>query len=133
MKENLYIAIDLGAGSGRVFLCGLGERELMLEEIHRFHYPPIESEGHLRWDFSKIFGEIKIGLREASETARKLNCPIYSIGVDSWGVDYGLIDEKGELLENPVCYRDNRTQNAMLKFSPKFRVKRFLTKPAFNF
>lgn len=114
MKENLYIAVDLGAGSGRVFLCDLGEK-FLLEEIHRFQYPPIEENGHLHWDFEKIFVEIKFGLKGASERAKQLNKKIYSIGVDSWAVDYGLIDKDGNLIANPVCYRDSRTNSAMQK------------------
>ena len=70
MSDDLYIAVDLGAGSGRVFLCFLGENEFLLEEIHRFNYPPSESDGHLRWDFPAIFAEIKFGLREAGARAR---------------------------------------------------------------
>jgi rhamnulokinase len=133
MVENLYIAVDLGAGSGRVFLCGLAKDEFLLEEIHRFHYPPIESKGHLRWDFSAIFEEIKIGLRGAGERAKILNRDIYSIGIDSWGVDYGLIDDKGELLENPVCYRDSRTQNAMREVFAKVSREKIFQKTGIQF
>lgn len=114
MINDLYTAVDLGAGSGRVFLCDLGEK-FSLEEIHRFQYPPIEDNGHLRWDFEKIFAEIKTGLKSASERAKQLNKKIYSIGVDSWAVDYGLIDKDGNLIANPVCYRDSRTNSAMQK------------------
>lgn len=110
MTKNLHIAVDLGAGSGRVFIASF-DKEFFLEEIHRFTYPPIEENGHLRWDFPKIFGEIKNGLAKGSVRANELNKDIYSIGVDTWGVDYGLLDENGELLENPVCYRDARTEN----------------------
>lgn len=115
MKDSLYIAVDLGAGSGRVFLCGVGTNELLLEEVRRFQYPPSRREGHLRWNLPLILGEIKKGLSEAGERARELGRPIQSIGVDSWGVDYGLIDVEGELLEDPVCYRDERTQGVMLQ------------------
>lgn len=114
MINELFIAVDLGAGSGRVFLCDLGER-FLLKEIHRFQYPPIEEKGHLRWDFAKIFNEIKVGLKSAGERAKELNKKIYSIGVDSWAVDYGLIDNSGNLLANPICYRDSRTDSAMQK------------------
>ena len=112
-NESLYIAVDLGAGSGRVFLAGVAPGELLLEEIRRFHYPPRHLNGHLRWDVSHIFVEIKAGLREAAERARQLSRPIHSIGVDSWAVDYGLIDANGSIIEDPVCYRDQRTANAM--------------------
>ncbi len=113
MEDSLYIAVDLGAGSGRVFLCGVAEGELLLEEVRRFKYPPREEGGHLRWPFAEIFGEIKAGLREAGERARQLGRVVRSVGVDSWGVDYGLVDAGGRLIENPVCYRDARTRSVM--------------------
>ena len=113
MDDGLFIAIDLGAGSGRVFLCGLGPDELRLEEIRRFHYPPRESDGHLRWDFARILNEIKSGLCSAGERARELGQRVRSVGVASWGVDYGFVDAGGKLLEDPICYRDSRTQSVM--------------------
>jgi len=113
LNSPLYIAVDLGAGSGRVFLAGVAPGELLLEEIRRFHYPPTRRDDHLRWDLTHIFSEIKTGLREAGERARQLGRPVRSIGVDSWGVDYGLIDTAGNVVENPVCYRDERTAGAM--------------------
>jgi rhamnulokinase len=109
-KEPLYVAVDLGAGSGRVFLGCISEKEFLLEEVQRFHYPPIQESGHLRWNVAQIFKAVKNGLCEAGEWARQLNRRIASIGVDSWGTDYGLIDIEGRLCENPVCYRDKRTQ-----------------------
>src|SRR6266567_4022945 len=111
--DSLYVAVDLGAGSGRVFLGGLASGELLLEEMHRFHYPPVQVDGHLRWSLTSIFGEIKIGIRKAGQRARELRRPIESIGVDSWGVDYGLVDAQGNLIEDPICYRDQRTQRTM--------------------
>jgi rhamnulokinase len=113
MDESLFIAIDLGAGSGRVFLAGVRADEFLLEEIRRFHYPARELGGHLRWDFSQILNETKAGLRVAAERARHLKRPVQSIGVASWGVDYGLIDVAGRLIEDPICYRDSRTQGVM--------------------
>ena len=108
-NEPLFVAVDLGAGSGRVFLAGVSPGELLLEEVRRFTYPPREVAGHLRWDAARIFGEIEAGLRAAGERARERGRPVQSIGVDSWGVDYGLVDGEGRLLEDPVCYRDART------------------------
>ena len=110
MPAPLYIAVDLGAGSGRVFLAAPDPGEFLLEEISRFQYPPTESGGHLRWDLPEIFEQIKLGLRKAAARARELDRTIRSIGVDSWGVDYGLIDAEGNLVELPICYRDKRTQ-----------------------
>lgn len=113
MNDSLYIAVDLGAGSGRVFLAGLASGELLLEEVRRFHYPASESGGLLRWNLPAIFAEIKSGLREAGTLARALRRQVQSIGVDSWGVDYGLLDAAGMLVELPVCYRDERTHRVM--------------------
>jgi rhamnulokinase len=114
-NESLYIAVDLGAGSGRVFLAGLDAEEFLLEEVRRFHYPPTPVDGHLRWDVAKIFAEIKTGLRLAGERALQLGRAIRSLAVDSWAVDYGLVDEANQLIENPVCYRDERTAGMMEK------------------
>jgi rhamnulokinase len=113
MNDWLYIAVDLGAGSGRVFLAGVAPGELLLEEVRRFKYPPERVGGRLRWNLPEIFDEIKTGLREAGERARRLGRAVQSIGVDSWAVDYGLVDERGRLLENPICYRDERTRGEM--------------------
>ncbi len=115
MTKSLYIAIDLGAGSGRVFLAGVAADEFLLEEVRRFYYPPAREAQHLRWNFTKIFTEIKVGLRQASARAESLGRRIQSLGVDSWAVDYGLIDNAGQLVEDPVCYRDERTQGVMEK------------------
>ena len=113
MRDSIYIAVDLGAGSGRVFLVGLGAGRLLLEEAHRFYYPAAMEEGNLRWPFQTILNEIKLGLRCAGRQARETGCTVESVAVDGWGVDYGLIDAEGRLIENPVCYRDLRTQGMM--------------------
>jgi rhamnulokinase len=113
MTNALYIAVDLGAGSGRVCLLGVAPGEFLFEEVSRFRYPASQSMGHLRWDLSQIFAEILTGLRAAGERARQLGRSVCSIGVDSWGVDYGLIDAGGKLVEQPVCYRDERTQGVI--------------------
>lgn len=113
MNEVLHIAVDLGAGSGRVFLGGFERDEFLLEEVRRFHYPPRRVDGHLRWDAGLILNEIEAGLAAASERADEMNRSVHSIGVDSWGVDYGLIDAKGNLIEDPVCYRDERATKVM--------------------
>lgn len=113
MLSGIYIAVDLGAGSGRVFLAGLDADSMLFEEVRRVQYPSLESAGHLRWDVTRIFNEIKEGLRAAAARAGELGRQIQSVGVDSWGVDYGLIDDNGELVEWPICYRDKRTDGAM--------------------
>src|SRR4030095_16054533 len=99
----------------RVFLAGVAPGELLLQEVRRFHYPATPLDGYLRWNLPRVFEEIKAGLREAGERARQLERSIHSIGVDGWGVDYGLIDKEGKLLELRICYRDERTQGVTEK------------------
>jgi rhamnulokinase len=111
-QEKRYIAVDLGAESGRVMLGMVSQRELILEEIHRFSNGPIEENSSLRWDFNKLLSEIKTGIGKAVKAA---NGNVSGIGIDSWGVDFGLIDADGKLIENPYHYRDSRTDTMMQK------------------
>ena len=115
-----YIAVDLGAESGRVMLGSVSGEKITLEEIHRFLNGPSEQSGSLRWDFSKLFSEVKIGIGKAVKTA---GGDVYGIGVDTWGVDYGFVDERGKLVENPYHYRDGRT-SGMIEKSFEFMPKR---------
>ena len=94
-------AVDLGAASGRVIRAGVGPGTLRLDEVGRFDNVPVRVGGTLHWDALRIYRGIVDGLRAAG--------PVDSIGVDSWGVDYGLLDADGRLLGNPVHYRDRRT------------------------
>lgn len=110
--KKKYIAVDLGAESGRVMLGTVSDSELQLEEIHRFDNASIKQDGSLRWDFAKLFSNIKEGIGKAVKAAAG---PVCGIGVDSWGVDFGLIDENGDLIENPYHYRDSRTDEMMDK------------------
>lgn len=107
-QARYYIAVDLGAESGRVMLGSVSSDQITLEQIHRFANGPVEQAGSLRWDFESLFNEIKSGIGEAIERA---SAPPAGIAVDSWGVDYGLIDKSGRLVENPYHYRDSRTDN----------------------
>ena len=108
-----HLAVDLGAGSGRAVLGRLGEGGLVLDEIHRFHYPPANEAGRLRWPFACILEGLKGSLAAGARAAEAAGRGIATVGVDSWGVDYGLLDAGGRLLEDPVCYRDHRTDGAM--------------------
>ena len=110
---SCHLAIDLGAGSGRAVLGRIGAGGLFLEEVHRFHYPPATSAGRLRWPFGTILDGLKEGLAAGQRAAAERRAAIETVGVDSWGVDYGLLDAGGRLLEDPVCYRDHRTDGAM--------------------
>lgn len=104
-----FIAADFGAGSGRVMV-GTMTRTIELEEVHRFGNEQRMIDGHLRWDFDALFNELKTGLKKAFA---KYGDEIKSIGIDTWGVDYGLLDKDGKLISNPVCYRDDRTKGMM--------------------
>jgi sugar (pentulose or hexulose) kinase len=105
-----YIAVDLGAESGRVMLGSVSADKLALEEIHRFSNEPIEENDSLRWDLNRQICEVETGIAKAVKRAEGA---IGGIGVDSWGVDFGLIGANGRLIENPCHYRDSRT-NAMM-------------------
>src|SRR5437867_1408088 len=133
MGDPLHIAVDLGAGSGRVFIARMSEAELFLEETHRFHYPPIYRDGHLRWDAMQIFAKIQTGLRESGERARLWGQPVSSIGIDSWGTDYAFIDAEGNLCENPICYRDRRTQGVMEKVFEKMSREEIFRRTGIQF
>ncbi|MBP86577.1 MAG: rhamnulokinase [Planctomycetaceae bacterium] len=110
--EKVYLAIDLGASGGRV-LAGLfdGSR-LTLEEMHRFENGPVRADGRMYWDLLGLWQQIQNGLRAAGD---KFGDRIVSVGVDTWGVDYGLLGPGDELLGNPYCYRDPRTNDMMEK------------------
>jgi sugar (pentulose or hexulose) kinase len=86
--------------------------KLGLEEVHRFGNGPVEQDGSLRWDFERLLSEIKTGIGKAANEA---GGEVAGIGVDSWGVDFGLLDEKGKLIENPYHYRDSRTNGMLAK------------------
>lgn len=111
-EEKKYIAVDLGAESGRVMLGSISAEKLALEEIHRFSNGPIEENGTLRWDFEGLLSEVKTGIGKAVKQA---DSGISGIGVDSWGVDFGLLDADGKLVEKPYHYRDSRTNGMMEK------------------
>jgi sugar (pentulose or hexulose) kinase len=107
-----YIAVDLGAESGRVMLGSVSDDKIALEEIHRFSNGPVEERGSLRWDFNKLLSEVKTGI---SKAVKKAGTQVWGIGIDSWGVDFGLLDVDGKLVENPYHYRDSRTDGMMEK------------------
>lgn len=109
-----YLAVDLGASSGRVMAGWLdGDRRIVLEEVRRFENMPVERDGVLCWDMDGLLSEIAEGLKEGFIAARDAGRPVASIGVDSWAVDFGLVDESGELTGPVVHYRDARTEGMM--------------------
>ena len=102
--EKRVLAFDFGASSGRAIIGHFDGENIRLEEVHRFSNDPVSVNGTLYWDVLRLFFEIKQGLTKA-----KLAGGFDSIGIDTWGVDFGLLDEFGCLLENPIHYRDART------------------------
>ena len=98
-------AVDLGAASGRVIRAAVGPDTLDLTEVARFDNRPVQVGGTLHWDVLALYRDIVDGLRAAG--------PLAGIGIDSWGIDYGLLDADGRLLANPVHYRDARTDGVM--------------------
>lgn len=97
------VAVDLGASSGRIFAGVLDADELRLHEVHRFPNGPVEVRGHLCSDILHIWEEVRRGLVLAARAGE-----VASVGVDSWAVDFGLVDADGDLLGNPLHYRDGR-------------------------
>jgi len=103
------VAVDLGASSGRVVAARIGTDRLDLAEVHRFDNEPVALPGGLHWDVLRLYHEVVTGLDLVARTG----ADVASVGVDSWAVDYGLLDATGALLGNPVHYRDPRSAAAV--------------------
>jgi rhamnulokinase len=109
MSEG-YLAVDLGAESGRVVLGRFDGGRVSLEEVHRFSNTAVKLPDGLHWDVLRILSEVKDGLAKAMRQEK-----IEGIGIDSWGVDFGLLDGEGALVSNPYHHRDARTEGMMEK------------------
>mgnify|MGYP001461188434 FL=1 len=103
-KKKQVLAFDFGGGSGRAILGTLENGKIHMEEVHRFSNDPVIVNGTMYWDTLRHFFEIKQGIVKAKQKGG-----FESIGIDTWGVDFGLLDEHGDLLESAVHYRDDRT------------------------
>lgn len=110
MSEQCFLAVDLGAESGRVMAGLFDGQKVRLEELHRFGNGPVSVADTLRWDVLRLWAEIQAGLGKSVE---KFGKSIVSVGVDTWGVDYVLLSKTGEMLGQPYCYRDPRTKGHM--------------------
>ena len=111
MAHTTFAAVDLGAESGRVVAGHFDGSRLTLEEVHRFPNQPTQVLGTLHWDVLRLWHEIQDGLAKLARSG----AAVQSIGVDTWGVDFGLVDERGRLLGNPIHYRDKRHEGWMQK------------------
>lgn len=102
-----YLAIDIGASSGRGIVGSFDGEKLYLKENHRFSNDPVNILGRLHWDILRLYHEVKKALHQTVIDGDGIT----SIGIDAWGVDYGLLSKNGTLLSNPIHYRDGRTHN----------------------
>ncbi len=112
MAELNFVAIDLGATSGRVILASFHDADVKMEEVYRFPSPIIQMSGHFYWDLPAIYQSVLKGLKMVAERG----VAVQSIGIDTWGVDVAMFGEDGELLRLPYCYRDPHTVGAPEEF-----------------
>ena len=106
-----YLSIDIGASSGRHILSSVQDGKLVLEEVYRFENGMTQKDGHLVWEYEKLFSNIIAGLKEC----KKLDKIPVSVGIDTWGVDYALIDADGKVIGDVYAYRDGRTEEPIKK------------------
>jgi rhamnulokinase len=128
-QKHAYLAIDLGAESGRVVKGILADDELHLEEINRFSNGMVPIGGHYHWNLIRLYE----AMIEAFKICAQSDIPIESIGVDSWGVDFALLAGDESLLGLPVAYRDNRTDGMMEKLFERIPAKRVYKKTGIAF
>ena len=115
MVASTYLAIDLGATSGRTILASYDGQKVTMKELTRFENPMIPIGGHLYWDLPGLYNEVLIGLKKAAEEGFLIE----SIGIDTWGCDFAFFGTDGQLLGLPHCYRDQHTDGAQEKFFEK--------------
>lgn len=116
--SKTVLVFDFGASSARAMLCKCENGGISLEEIHRFPNVPITENGHLRWDIDELWEQMKIAI-----SFGVFNGGFDAISIDTWGVDFGLIGQDGELLEKPVHYRDSRTEGMLEEVCAKIPAK----------
>ncbi|MGY3318515.1 rhamnulokinase [Arthrobacter sp. TE12232] len=112
---SVFAAVDIGASSGRVILGRVSAGQAELETVHRFPNGVRELDGGLRWDFDALFAEVLTGLAAAATAAAARGESIASIGIDTWAVDYGLVNAAGDLVAAPFSYRDDRSRAAVAR------------------
>jgi rhamnulokinase len=130
MPQRVYLAVDLGAESGRVIAGLLDGRKVRLEDVHRFPNGPVNVAGSRRWDVLRLWSDIQDGLAKAAKQYRDA---VVSVGVDTWGVDYVLLSKKNELLGQPYNYRDPRTQGVMQHAFTKVPQKEIFAQTGLQF
>jgi len=124
----LYAAVDLGGSSGRVTVGQLVDQKIILTEVHRFKHEPVQKSDGLFWDWQFILDQVKSGLIKATSLGE-----VVTLGVDSWAVDYGLINVAGEVISPPHCYRDGRTDGVMAQLKAELGVDYIYGKTGIQF
>ena len=111
-QKKVYLAVDLGASSGRVLAGVFDGQRIELHDLNRFNNTPVQLPTGWHWNITELYRNILEGLKLAAE---RYGDAIVSLGVDTWGVDYGLFDKDGRMLGLPYQYRDSRTDGIMEK------------------
>ena len=127
---TVYLAFDLGAESGRAVAGTLSRGKLTIEEVHRFWNLPQVIQGTMYWDVYALFREMKEGLRKFMDASGE---PPAGIGIDTWGVDFGLLARDGSLLAPPVCYRDHRNDATMAEVLKEMPAERIYDRTGIQF
>ncbi|MBO4407257.1 MAG: rhamnulokinase [Clostridia bacterium] len=120
MAKRKILTFDYGATSGRAILGEYENGKLTCTEIHRFDNNPVEVTGHLYWDILRLFHECKQGLIKAAIAGHR---DIEAVGIDTWGVDFALLDENGMMLANPFAYRDRLTDGELERVAEKMPLR----------
>ena len=103
--KKYYLAIDIGASSGRHILGSISDGKLVLEEIYRFDNGYVERNGHFYWDTESLFKNVCEGIKKCNEIGKIPE----TLAIDTWGVDYALLDANGNIIDGVIAYRDSRT------------------------
>lgn len=128
MEKTNYLAIDIGATSGRTVLASFDGDKIEMTELTRFENPMIPMGGHLFWDIAGLYNEILLALRKLAD----VNMIPDSIGIDTWGCDFAFFGKDGQLLGLPYCYRDSHTDGAQQFFLKECLQKMFIVVPAYS-
>lgn len=122
------LAFDFGASNGRGIIGKYDGKKIEISDVHRFENIPVTIFDEINWDILRLYNELKIGIQKAS-----LDYEINSIGIDTWGVDYGLINKKGKLVSNPYHYRDGRTSKIIEKVFEKIPKEKIYANTGISF
>ena len=138
LGKKAVLAFDYGASSGRLVLGILNEdtKKIELKEMHRFKNCSVKLNQYEYWDFPYLYNELKEGLKKVfskESIVTSENIEVLGLGVDTWGVDYGWIDEKGELLSLPICYRDTRTEEVFEEVHSKVSLEEIFNETGVQF